>query len=430
MSQFVDDVSIRFQSGKGGKGSSSFHREKHVPRGGPNGSDGGRGGDIVLIADKGVRTLYAYMLCDHYEAEDGTDAHGNKHGRDAKNLELRVPIGTIVSVGGEVVADLDSDGSTHIVVRGGRGGRGNLHFTNSVRQSPTMAELGGPSEVVEAKLELRLLADVGIVGLPNAGKSTLISACSAAKPKIAAYPFTTITPNLGVVSLGDKTFTLADMPGLIEGASQGVGLGHQFLRHIKRTRVLIHLVDLFPLDGSDPIQNYEIVERELREFADDLGRLPKVIALNKADLAPTTLSPGPVDGKSTPPEVAPFLGRDADVFVVSGVTGAGIQPLLYRVKELLDISDSVPIPIVLRPLPTEKQTETWDVAGSPEGFVVTGKGVERAVQMTDLGNNEAVRYLYRKFVRMGIIDRLRELGAEDGDQVVIGDFVFSYLEGG
>lgn len=422
MSQFIDEVTVTFTSGKGGKGAASFHREKHVPRGGPNGADGGRGGSVTLVANRGARTLYSFTLRDHYEALSGTDAHGNKHGKDAKNLEIMVPVGTVVTeIDGELIADLSLDGQKFVVAKGGRGGRGNLHFTNSVRQSPSIQENGEPAETVTVKLELKLLADVGLIGLPNAGKSTLISACSAAKPKIGAYPFTTITPNLGVVAVGDKTFVMADMPGLIEGASQGVGLGHQFLKHVERTKVLIHVVDLFPIDETDPVENYKTVERELELYSEELAHRPRLVALNKTDLAT------PEDAAAM---VELFQETVPEVFPVSGATGQGLQPLLFAALEALEKEEARQTAVVLRPLPSEKTQETWEVVSFDDGFEVVGKGIKRMVEMTNLSNNESVRYLHRRLHRIGVIDALRDAGAEDGDTVKIGDWAFNFLEGG
>lgn len=422
MSQFIDEATVLFESGKGGDGSASFHREKHVPRGGPNGADGGRGGDVVLKAERGVRTLYDFRLLDHYKAPNGTNASGNKQGRNGDDLVIRVPVGTLVFEPGdeEPSVDLSADGATYVVAKGGRGGRGNLHFTSSVRQAPTISENGEPAESVTVRLELKLLADVGLIGLPNAGKSTLISSCSAAKPKIGAYPFTTIVPNLGVVSIADRTFVMADMPGLIEGASEGVGLGHQFLKHVERTKVLVHVVDIFPVDDSDPVQNFKTVEEELAKYSQDMADRPRVIALNKIDL-------GPADDVEF--WVDEFKTFGIPMFAVSGVTGQGLDPLLYHIASVLAEEEARPEPIVVRPIPVEKTKSTWDVVAEGEGYAVTGKSVERMVEMTKLSNTEALRYLHRRLHRMGVIDRLRELGAEDGDTVRIGDWVFSYMEG-
>ncbi|MBS1721477.1 MAG: GTPase ObgE [Armatimonadetes bacterium] len=421
MSSFIDSARVSFESGKGGKGSASFHREKHVPRGGPNGADGGKGGNIVLLADRGKRTLLDFRLNDHYKAGNGTDAHGNKRGRDGDDLVVHVPVGTMVVRDDETIADLAQDGHRFVVAKGGRGGRGNLHFTSSVRQAPTIAENGEPAETADVRLELKLLADVGIVGLPNAGKSTLISVCSAAKPKIADYPFTTIVPNLGVVQIGDKSFSMADMPGLIEGASSGVGLGHQFLRHVERTKVLIHVVDVFPLDESDPVANFTTVESELKLYSEELAERPRVIALNKIDLSP---------GVGIESIVARFEAFGHPVFAISSAMRKGIDPLLFKVVELLEREEAKPSPIVVRPAPLEAADEPWEAAIEEGAYVVKGRRVERMVEMTNLSNSESLRYLHRRLQRMGVIDSLRDLGAEDGDTVRIGDWEFSFVEGG
>jgi GTPase len=421
MSGFIDEVVVTVESGKGGDGSASFHREKHVPRGGPNGADGGRGGDVVLVADRGVRTLYEVKLKDHLRAGNGTNAQQNKAGRDGEDLVVHVPVGTIVTRVGEEtpIADLSADGQRFVVARGGRGGPGNLHFTTSVRQAPTFAQKGEPGEAKEVRLEIKLLADVGLVGLPNAGKSTLISACSAARPKIGAYPFTTITPNLGVVSLDGETFVMADMPGLIEGASEGVGLGHRFLKHVERTRVLVHVVDGFPMDGTDPLENYRTVQNELALYSPELAARPTVVALNKTDLVPDS---------AVEEAVARFEGTE--VFPVSGATSQGLQPLLRRVLDLLREAERAEERVVVRPEPVAQKSEgpRWEVVSQPDGYAVQGEWVERAVAMTDLANREAVRFLHRKLVRSGVIEALREAGAEDGDTVRIGDWEFEFSE--
>ncbi|MBS1714399.1 MAG: GTPase ObgE [Armatimonadetes bacterium] len=417
----MDSAIVRLTSGKGGNGAASFHREKHVPRGGPNGADGGRGGDIVFVADRGARTLYDFKLRDHYEAPNGTDAHGNKSGKDGNDLTIRVPVGTVVfEEDGETMVDLDTDGASFVVAKGGRGGRGNLHFTNSVRQAPTIAENGEPAETVAVRLELKLLADVGLIGLPNAGKSTIVSACTASKAKIGAYPFTTIVPNLGVVSIGDVTFVMADMPGLIEGASEGVGLGVQFLKHVERTRVLVHVVDAFPLDGTDPVENYKTVESELAKYSEDLASAPRLIALNKSDLGP----PG-----STDPLAESLTGSGHPVFVVSAATGQGLQPLLYAAAEALAREDAKPKTTVVRPKAVDRLDDAWEIVSEGGTFIVKGKRIERAVEMTRLSNSESLRHLHRRLHRMGVIDKLREAGAEDGDNVRVGGFEFTFMEG-
>ncbi|MFY9233387.1 MAG: GTPase ObgE [Fimbriimonadaceae bacterium] len=425
---FLDEAVVEFISGKGGNGSATFHREKHVPRGGPNGADGGRGGDVLLIADHHMRTLYDFRLHPKYKAEDGSDAHGNKAGSDGKHVEVRVPVGTLVWEIPEedpetpiLLADLHRDGMSFKICRGGKGGFGNLHFVSSVRQVPTFAERGAPAESVRAKLELKLLADVGLVGLPNAGKSTLISRISAAKPKIADYPFTTIVPNLGVVSFSQTSFTVADMPGLIEGAHEGHGLGHQFLRHVERTRVLIHVVDVFPVDESDPIGNYELIERELKLYSEDIWKRPRLIALNKIDI----LQPEEVEA------LAAKFGSVLDskkVFPISAVTGAGLEPLLYETVRLLEEAEAQPQALVLTPLGRETEPDKWEIIREGGNYRIKGKRIERMVAMTDLTKDEAVRYLHKRLLRLGVMDRLRESGADEGDTVLIGDVELVYEE--
>ncbi len=283
---FIDEATVEFTSGKGGSGAVSFHREKFVPYGGPDGADGGRGGDVTLIADKGRRTLYDVKLTGKFEAQNGEHGIVNKRGKGGHSIEVKLPVGTVVSNAetGALIVDLRVNGMKHVICQGGKGGQGNEHFATSTRQAPNFAQKGAPGERVLAHLELKLLADVGLIGLPNAGKSTLISRISAAKPKIADYPFTTIVPNLGVVVFHNETFVVADMPGLILGASEGIGLGHQFLRHIERNRVLVHVLDAFPIDESDPLENYELIERELKLYSEEVWATPRLIALNKIDL--------------------------------------------------------------------------------------------------------------------------------------------------
>lgn len=419
---FLDEVVIELESGRGGDGAVSFHREKHVPRGGPNGADGGRGGDVIFVADRHKRTLYEFSYQKRHRAENGERAVGNKSGRDGKDLELRVPVGTLVydDETGELLYDLSADGTTATVCRGGKGGYGNLHYVSSVRQVPKFGQKGAPEETLRARLELKLLADVGLVGLPNAGKSTLIGAISAAKPKIGAYPFTTIVPNLGVVAHRDQTFVVADMPGLIEGASEGVGLGHQFLKHIERTRVLVHLVDALPMDQSEPIENYRVVEAELGKYKVDLGGKPTLVALTKVEL---------VD-EPRREALAEALGRFGHpVFAISAVTGHGVPALLDAVATALaEIEDrSLPATVTIRP-PTVQPADDWEVVPTSEGFELFGNRLLRMVAMTDLENDEAVMYLHRRLVRLGVIDRLRDLGAEEGDTVFAGTFVFTYTD--
>ena len=418
---FLDEVVVDFVSGRGGSGSATFHREKFVPYGGPNGADGGRGGDIVLIADRGKRTLYDFKLTRKYKAEDGESARGNKTGRNGVDTEVRVPVGTLVTDDetGELLADLSADGLRFVIAKGGKGGFGNVHYASSVRQAPTISQNGAPEESLRARLELKLLADVGLVGLPNAGKSTLISQISAAKPKISDYPFTTIVPNLGVVSIGDETFVVADMPGLIEGASDGHGLGHQFLKHVERTRVLVHVVDGFPIDGTDPVENYELVERELEKYSEHVFARRRIIALNKIDVLP-------------PDNLQALLRRFESfgraLFPISAATGEGVEPMLFEVLAILNEKPETPNIPVLLPAHRAEDPEAWDVVETGDGFRVVGKRIERLVAMTKLENDEGLRYLHRRLQRIGVIERLRKAGAEEGDTVTVGKFEFAFTE--
>ncbi|MBI1333858.1 MAG: GTPase ObgE [Armatimonadetes bacterium] len=418
---FLDEAIVEFSSGRGGSGAVAFHTEKHVPRGGPNGADGGKGGDVILIADRGRRTLYDFKLLDHYEAESGVHGLGNKRGKNGKDITIKLPVGTVISdeATGELVVDFTKHGMKFVIAKGGRGGHGNQHYVNSVRQAPNFAEKGGPSERVKVKLELKLLADVGLIGMPNAGKSTLISRISAAKPKIADYPFTTIVPNLGVVSFRDTSFTVADMPGLIEGASQGIGLGYQFLKHVERTRVLVHVVDVFPIDESDPLQNFETIENELKQYSEEIFARPRLIALNKIDL---------VDRSQLGELKAKFEGFGFPIFTISGVSGEGLNELLDAVANILEeTTPKEEIPVVMPAMQVQGE-DFWEVLEEEEGYRVAGKRLERMVAMTDLESRDAVRYLQRRLDKIGVFDKLRDAGIEEGDSVAIGEFEFEYTD--
>jgi len=418
---FLDEAVVEFASGRGGSGAVSFHREKHVPRGGPNGADGGRGGDIVLIADRNRRTLYDLKLQQRFEAKDGGHGIGNKRGKDAKNVEVKVPVGTVITdpETGELIVDMNTHGKKFIIAKGGKGGFGNQHYTSSVRQAPNFAQKGAPGERIQTKLELKLLADIGLIGLPNAGKSTLISRISMARPKIADYPFTTIIPNLGVVRYQNDTFVVADMPGLIRGASEGVGLGHQFLRHVERCRVLVHVVDCYPTDESDPIENYHLIENELKLYSEEIWQRPRLIALNKLDIVPS-------DKYNAIRER--FEQLEHPLFPISGVTGQGLNDLLHAMWEELEKTKDEPDIPVLLPALEMNENVPFEIEETEDGFVVKSRRIARMVAMTDLANDEAVRYLHRRLNRMGVIDKLREMGAEEGDEVQIGDEVFGFTD--
>lgn len=421
MSMFLDEAVVEFASGRGGSGAVSFHREKHVPRGGPNGADGGKGGDVVLLADRHRRTLYDLRLQQKFEAKDGTHGVGNKRGRSAKNIIVKVPVGTILvnDETGAPIVDMATHGMKFVLCKGGKGGFGNQHYTSSVRQVPNFAQKGAPGERIVARMELKLLADIGLVGLPNAGKSTLISRISSARPKIADYPFTTIIPNLGVVRYAEDTFVVADMPGLIEGASEGVGLGHQFLKHVERTRALIHVVDMYPVDESDPIKNYHTIENELKLYSEEIWSRPRIIALNKVDIVPH-------DRYGEIRQQFEALGKP--LYPISAVTGEGTEPLTRAAWEILEANKSEPEVPVLMPALEVLDNIPFEIERTEDGFIVSGRRIERLVAMTDMDNEEAVRYLHRRLERLGVINQLRELGAQEDDEVVIGEMAFNFTD--
>jgi len=418
---FLDEATIDVRSGKGGDGAASFRREKHVPRGGPDGGDGGDGGDVIVIADRQVGTLLPFRYKRKFAAVNG--GHGEGHsrfGKDGKSVKIPVPIGTVIkdAESGELLADLTQKGARFLAAKGGRGGRGNLHFVSSARQAPSFAEKGEPAESRRLLLELKLMADVGLVGLPNAGKSTLISAVSAAKPKIADYPFTTLEPNLGIAAVGDTSFTIADLPGMIEGASEGRGLGHRFLKHAERTRIVCHVVECAPVDESDPVENYRVIAAEVAAFSESLRDKPVVVAMSKIDLVT------PEQQSALKSELEAASG--VEVFPISAVAQKGLEPLLFRLAEAVNAAPDEPEVEILEPVPVNADRDAWKILKEENGFAVEGRRVERLIAMTDLHNDEALRMLHRKLLGIGVIAGLQEMGAEDGDTVRIGEFAFVY----
>ena len=412
----LDRVEIEVQAGDGGNGVVSFRREKYVPRGGPDGGDGGRGGSVVLVANPALTTLAGFRRRRRYGADRGRHGEGGKrHGRSGEDLVIAVPAGTIVRrvVGsglGEVVADLTVPGQQVVVVRGGRGGRGNARFTTSTHQAPRIAEHGQRGEQARLLLDLKLLSDVGIAGLPNAGKSTLLRAVSAARPKVADYPFTTLEPILGVVEVGYESFVLADLPGIIEGAHEGAGLGHQFLRHVERTRVLVHLVDGSQLD---PVADLETLNRELAWYSEELERKRQQVVVNKLDLPEVRARRTALDAKLR------TLGHDP--LFISAATGEGVPDLLRR---LLDLLSAIEVPAslaaevpVLRPRAREPR---FTVTKGDGLFVVEGEGPVSLVEMMGLGSEEARLEVRRRLTRMGVVSVLRRAGVRAGDRVRFG----------
>ena len=432
MSAFIDETEVLLKAGDGGNGPVTFRKEKHVPRGGPDGGDGGRGGSIIFETDLNLSTLLDFRPGKKYKADRGGDGLSKKqYGKDGKDLVLKVPVGTQIKnvATGELLADFVAYPQREVIAQGGRGGRGNTHFVSSVHQAPLYGENGEPGEEFAVHLELKLLADVGLLGYPNVGKSTLLSRVSAAKPKIADYPFTTLVPNLGVVRMADfENFVIADIPGLIENASQGAGLGIQFLRHLERTRLLIHMLDVSGASGRDPLADYHTINRELAAFSDDLARLPQVIALSRVDV----LS----DRSTLAPITAYFEEQGLRVFPISSVTGENIESLTYYVWDnLKKIPPTIPVTDeVLRITLANKSVADTDpknftIARDHGGtLVVSGKALERIIAMTDMNNEEAVHRLQRRMERIGVFRKLREAGAAEGDTVRIRDVEFDYID--
>ena len=419
MTTFVDRVTLHASAGKGGDGCVSVHREKFVPLGGPDGGSGGRGGDVILVVDPSVTTLLDFHHSPHRNASSGRQGYGAlKNGPDGEDLILGVPNGTVVMTkDGRVLADLVGNGTRFVAAKGGLGGLGNNALASSRRRAPGFALLGEPGEKRTLVLELKSVADIGLIGYPSAGKSSLVAAISAARPKIADYPFTTLAPNLGVVQAGDSRFTVADVPGLIPGASEGKGLGLQFLRHVERCAALVHVLDCGTLESDrDPIKDFEIIENELKQYAKDLSDRPRIVALNKVDLP---------DGKAMADMVEPILReRGYEVFQISAAARIGLESLLYamaklvteyRAKQTLEEKAR----IVLRPTPIDdagfKVTANEDLS-----FSVVGARPERWVHQTNFSNAEAVGYLADRLASLGVEKELFKLGAKQGDEVRIG----------
>jgi GTP-binding protein len=441
---FIDQVHIHVKAGDGGAGCMSFRREAHVPKGGPDGGDGGFGGDIVLEADRGVSSLIDYRFKHHFKAKRGTHGKGSRmHGANGDTLVLRVPLGTQVreydeetKESGVLLADLTHDGERVIVAKGGQGGRGNIHFVTSTRRAPAFAELGEPAEENWIELEMKLMADAALVGMPSVGKSSLIARMSAARPKIADYPFTTLVPNLGMVHTEDHSFVVADIPGLIEGAAEGKGLGHEFLRHIERTALILHVLDATgDWEGRDPVEDYKQIQAELERYAHELIERPQIVIINKIDVAGTEEAIERIQTSIRECALAKVGGNEwdsafvkPDIHCVSAVTGEGIESLIAATAQKV---------FELRTAAAEKENETvqydqvWEhkrqerdrsfIARNLGGhvFAVEGKAVERMVLQTEWDNEEAIAFLQHRLERMGVEKALVEAGARDGDEIRI-----------
>jgi GTPase len=422
----TDRAHIEVSAGRGGDGCLSFRREAHVPKGGPDGGDGGRGGDVVVLCDDSLRDLQAFRRRAHFRAGRGGHGQGAlRHGADGEALVVRVPPGTQLERWDGTRYDLVRPGQQATLARGGSGGRGNKRFTSSVRQAPRLAERGLPGEEGPVDLQLKLLADVGLVGLPNAGKSSLLARLTRARPKVAGYPFTTLEPVLGTLESDDRQLVIADIPGLIEGASAGAGLGHDFLAHVERTRLLVHVLDLAPLDGSDPAANHAVIEHELVEHDALLAGLPRILALSKADLVPAE------HAEAAMGEWAERLGGDVPVLVTSSATGHGLDELARELLRRVPVAEPEPEEAagedgvaeyrVFRP--AARRAFSIERIGE-RAFRVSGEAVDRLIARFDLENEEALAHIENRLRRMGVIGALATEGFEPGDDVEIGGVVF------
>ncbi len=427
---FADQARFWIKSGKGGDGHVSFRREKYVPAGGPDGGDGGRGGDVIFEVDEGLNTLTNYRHRKKFAAEPGQDGQKrNCSGKNGADLVLPVPPGTVIreAKSGKVITDMSGDRTRQVVLRGGRGGKGNQHYATPTMQAPKYAQPGGEAMELEVILELKLIADVGLVGFPNVGKSTLLSRVTNARPKIADYHFTTLQPNLGVVDLDDGNgFVIADLPGLIEGAASGVGLGHEFLRHIERTKVIIHLVDAAGTEGRDPIEDIYAINAELEAYGSDLSRKPQIIAANKIDVIP----PGEEDPVDRIRQE--FEPQNVSVYPISAVTGKGLSELLYAVWDLLQTLDEKTVVFEQEFFP-----ETAAFAEEPyyvsydeeeDEYVVEGPRIEKMLGYTNLESEKGFLFFQRFLEDQGIFDELREQGLKEGDTVNVCGLSFEYYD--
>ncbi len=422
---FIDTAKVFVKSGDGGNGAISFRREKYVPLGGPDGGDGGRGGDVVLQVDPNMTTLLDFTYHRKYKAERGTNGSGSKcYGKDGENMIIKVPMGTVIRdvESNKVMADLSHPDDKYVVAKGGKGGKGNARFTTPTRQAPDFAEPGMPGEERWINLELKLLADVGLVGFPNVGKSTLLSVVSKARPKIANYHFTTLSPNLGVVAVpGMQSFVIADIPGIIEGAAEGVGLGLDFLRHIERTRILIHVVDISGLEGRDPYEDFLKINEELKKYSVKLWDRPQIIAANKCDMLEDDSNFEEFSKKIKE------LGYDK-VFKISAATNQGVEELMKEAGRLLSTIPVTDMEISEEEkfIPEEKRF-TYTIRKEGDTFYVEGSFVDRLLASVNVNDPNELRYFHKVLQNKGVLDELKEMGIEDGNMVNLNGFEFEFL---
>lgn len=426
---FVDRAKIFIRSGKGGDGAVTFRREPYVPEGGPDGGDGGKGGDVVFMADPSLRTLMDFRYKRKYQAENGQNGmKKKKYGKKGEDLIIKVPPGTLVidEETGHLMKDLVNPGDSFIAAKGGKGGKGNVHFKNSVRQAPNFAEAGGLPKERYVILELKLIADVGLVGFPNVGKSSLLSVCTKAKPKIANYHFTTIDPNLGVVEVSNTSFVMADIAGIIEGAHEGAGMGFRFLKHIERTKVLIHVVDISGSEGRDPIEDFDKINNELARYSEHLMKKPQIVAANKIDMVDE-------DG----PEYKRFKeyveAKGYKVFPMSAPINVGVQELMEEAARMLANVEDQPLEETMEIFDFEREDNDPDyrkveVCRENEVYVLSGKQLTKIFNSTNFNDIGSIRYLYKYIERSGAVEKLKEMGLEEGDTIRIQDFEFEYID--
>lgn len=430
---FVDKAKIYVKGGDGGDGLVAFRREKYVPEGGPAGGDGGDGGDVIFRVDEGLRTLVDFRYQKHFKAQRGEKGRNkSQHGANADDMIVRVPPGTVVVDDDtqEIIADLTRHGQEVVIAKGGRGGRGNTRFATANNTAPGIAENGEEGEERWVVLELKVMADVGLVGFPSVGKSTLLSVVSGARPKIGAYHFTTLTPNLGVVEVGDgRSFVMADLPGLIEGAHEGVGLGHEFLRHVERTRIIVHVVDMAGTEGRDPFEDWEKINDELTLYNAKLEERPQIVAANKMDM------PGAEEYLAEFKRRLAETGRDIAVYPISAIAKSGVQELLYKVADLLETIPEMPLVEELIDLSERKvyrleteEGEDFTIRRDNEAFVIESPSIEKLIKRTNFSTHESVMRFARILRKKGIDAALRKRGAKDGQTIRIGDFEFEFVE--
>lgn len=420
---FIDVAKIELKAGKGGDGSVAFRREKYEPSGGPAGGDGGDGGSIIIVADKDIKTLMDYSYKSIYKAESGGDGRNKKQfGKKGEDLILKVPVGTLIKDydTDTVIYDVKHDKEEFVICKGGKGGKGNVHFKSSIRQAPRFAEPGTKGEEKTIKLELKLLADVGLIGLPNVGKSTLLSIMSNARPKIANYHFTTLEPNLGVCKVGEKSFVLADIPGLIEGASEGLGLGHDFLKHIERTKILVHVLDISGSEGRNPIEDFELINSELASYNIKLNDKKMLVVLNKTDL-------GAEDNIKEFREK--YFDKVDEIVEISAATTENVDKLMYLIADTLDsIEDDYSTLDEQYVYFEEEKEPDFKVRKENENYIVEGPLIENLIYRTNFEVYESVNHLQKVLEDKGIIEQLKDLGIQDGDNVIIGDVEFDFYE--